>query len=271
MKPTADELLPMYECRRCDRCNRTPSFCCGVRLTRPSVHRIAENHVPAFFEAQPENTMGDISCWSPSGELFALGFARDRARRRFRAEHWESIGGEGAIIILSRQGTTSQQYEQCIALKCAHNRQYDSVAMRALEFSPSSDDVLLSLHRVEYDSANGDRFYSYLCVWCNDGERRGSAVNYLNVQVIQYEDAQKIDAPSFLFFLPSLLHVHAVDGNMTTVWKYNYAEGGRGNSKNQERRARAFVDANRLPLFSTPSSLQLCLPFPFSSSLPLSF
>eukprot|EP00297_Palpitomonas_bilix_P015910 CAMPEP_0113881404 /NCGR_PEP_ID=MMETSP0780_2-20120614/8357_1 /TAXON_ID=652834 /ORGANISM="Palpitomonas bilix" /LENGTH=99 /DNA_ID=CAMNT_0000868257 /DNA_START=1053 /DNA_END=1352 /DNA_ORIENTATION=+ /assembly_acc=CAM_ASM_000599 len=97
-----------------------------------SVNGSGEGSLPAFFKANlDDELMGDIACWSPSGELYAVGIARIWRRQEYKHEGWESFEGEGAIIILSKQGA-SLQYEQCLSLECDDVVQYDIATMRAL-------------------------------------------------------------------------------------------------------------------------------------------
>jgi len=162
---------------------------------------------PVFFQPGEDLDGHERSCdtsrWSPSGELCAMGFGTELNEEEDDT-YCDLVQGEAAILIFSRQGV-SLRYEQCLHLGC--DQRYDGVVtIRALEFVPNNDMVLVSLHEIEYQDSETGYFRSkvYLYLWCNDGKKSqigGSTINYTNVQIITYDSRGLIqEKPNYAFF-----------------------------------------------------------------------
>mmetsp|Transcript_265 Transcript_265/g.348 ORF Transcript_265/g.348 Transcript_265/m.348 type:complete len:610 (-) Transcript_265:335-2164(-) len=210
-------------CKDCVLCYQTSSCGCGIRLKDNIL--MGESRAPAFFKMKSQDKrLGDVTRWSTSGELCAVGIAK----RSTNEKHWKNFQGEGAIIILSRQGNTLL-YKQCLALRCSEQEHHRSVTIRALEFSPDNDNVLLSLHQIEFKERRNEEPFcrNYLCVWSNGEQNRFGRhnVSFSKVQVIQYADNGMYEYPEYLFFSSSHSHLYVVEGGGKHLWKYKYSTG----------------------------------------------
>jgi len=277
---------PLSECmcKQYRRCSSVSPFGCGVRITK---NRLNKSHAPAFFKSEENDWMGNVSCWSPSGDLIAVGIV-PRIREVGMSDHGgdqesgldgQYLRRDGVINILSRQGA-SLQYEQCLDLTCGSERKIVSALIFSLAFSPHTDSVLISLHGHRYrrkgldgPEPGGCFECKYLLVWYNDGAKRGvdhSAVNYSKAQVIQYDLARGGWSPYFLFFTPSLSHLNVFGMDTNEVWKYKYARGEKERTEEVEKWRRIPTISTRLLELSTPSPFRLVHPSSFFPSSSLS-